>query len=233
MKFRQFLIERRKTDPLKTLQKKLGYTFKRPRVLDRALTPRAATGRGQGRNSEKHEFVGDRALNMAVAELLIQRGFSEAEAGKLISQLIDRRTAADVARKLGIPKLLRLPDGDPNNHRGSNKTLTDAMEAILGAIHFDGGRDASVKAARRLWRPLVKRSALMGVRDWKTDLQELTQKRGKRPTYAKVSQSGPQNALSFTVECKLGTAKTTGKGSTLKAAEQKAAKAMLTKLGGA
>ena len=218
---------------LRRFEQRLGYRFRRPEILERALTHRSfANERGEEENYERLEFLGDAVLGLATAERLYDETpeHQEGELTRSKGHLVSARVLAKIARSLGLGELLRLGVGeDRSGGRRKASLLADALEAVLGAVFRDGGYDE----ARRVVGSLLDRAPApaggIEARDAKTRLQELVQARGEvRPTYHEVETSGPDHEKRFTIECRLdGEALGAGSGRSKKRAEQKAAAAAL------
>ncbi len=224
----------------------LDYRFKQPELLDEALThPSASLGRGprgpvatgSGRRRtvyERLEFLGDRVLGLVVAEMLFHR-FPDENEGALARRhaaLVRREALARVALILGLDKLLLLSKGEEEAGGRNNPTmLSDACEALLGAVYADGGLDPAARIIRGHWATLMAESATPP-KDAKTALQEWAQGRGKPlPLYETRGIEGPPHDPSFLVAVTVeGFLSVTGCGTSKRAAEQAAATAMLEQL---
>ena len=220
------------------LEQRLGYSFRNPDLLKRALThPSAVAERGmdQGDSYQRLEFLGDRVLGLIVADML-SAAFPEADEGGLHRRhaaLVRKETCAEVGAELGIGEALILGDGEENSG-GREKTtiLGDACEAVIGAIYSDGGLDAARALIERQWRPRMA-GGHRSPRDAKSTLQEWAQGRGLAvPRYAVVGETGPQHAPRFAVRVELeGLASASAEGSSKREAEQGAAEALLIREG--
>jgi ribonuclease-3 len=228
-------LGRRSSSPL---EKRLGYRFRRPELLDQALTHRswAHERETDAGHYERLEFLGDAVLGLIAAEELF-RGHPELPEGELSKRkgfLVSREVLARRGEELGLGDLLRLGVGEERSGgREKASLLADAVEAVLGAVYLDGGLDAARKAVAGLFAEgLVRPGA--GPSDAKTRLQESVQARGwPLPEYQLVEQTGPDHAKRFTVEVELrGAPAGRGHGRSKKAAEQEAAAVALAALDG-
>lgn len=223
----------------------LGHAFVRRELLKEALThPSAVAGdtrrgprpRVARRHYERLEFLGDRVLGLAVADLLWRRFEHEAE-GDLTrrhAHLVRRETLARVATAVGLPRHVILSPAEAAAGAASNPAiLADVCEALLGAVYLDGGFAAAFAVVRRLWEPLFAEMA-GPPRDPKTALQEWAQARGLAlPEYDVVETSGPDHARQFTVAVSVaGAAPATATASSKRAAETLAAALLLDRLSG-
>lgn len=215
------------------LARKLGLTFKQPMLVKRALTHRSANAD----NNERLEFLGDSVLGFVIAERLYQK-FTEADEGvlsRLRATLVNQTALANIARKLNLGDYLILGSGElKSGGYRRDSILSDAMEALIGALLIDQGMDAC-----RVWILELFSEQIDGLsmRDWKKDpktrLQESMQARGlDLPAYALKSVVGQPHDQCFVVECRVSLTEETceGRGSSRKRAEQESAEKMLAKL---
>jgi ribonuclease-3 len=228
----------------------LGHEFRRPELLQEALTHRsAAQGRGvqgggvQGRgvegrarnhaSNERLEFIGDRVLGLTIAEWLAERfpREQEGELGRRLAYLVSQPVLAVVADTAGIAAALAVSPGEAKAGVAKRATvLADALEAALGALYLDGGLDVARDFIRRAWNDAMIEQA-DPPKDAKTALQEWAQKRGKDlPVYEVTDRSGPAHAPAFTVTVRVGAAEGIGTAGSKRAAEQLAAEALLLRL---
>lgn len=218
--------------PLATLQQRLGYAFGQPRLLELALTHKSVGAD----NFERFEFLGDAALGYAVARWLFEAmpAASEHQLTLLRARLVNAVTLAEVARQLDLGPFLNL--GLAERRAGvANRAsiLADALEAVLGAIAWDGGLDAASDVVRRLFRDQLDALERADLKDPKTRLQETLQaRRLSLPRYEVVDTAGNAHAPIFTVNCiaaELGLSEA-GRGKSRRDAEKAAAAAMLRRL---
>jgi ribonuclease-3 len=238
-----------------TLEQSLGYTFRRPELLEKALThtsgarerEMANPGAGvQVGDNEQLEFLGDAVLALVTAEELCRRyaHFREGRLSKLRAHLVSARHLVKVARALDLGTYLRLGRGEEKSGgRHKPAMLADAVEAILAALYLDGG----FEAARRFVLDVIVTPELdhlssgggaLPVTDFKSALQELLQARSwPQPNYVLVHQEGPEHKKVFTVEVRVNRAAdgdaefaAHAQGSTKKKAEQEAARQALDHL---
>ncbi len=225
---------------LEPLQQRLGYSFRDPDLLQRALTHSSfahESGPGMADN-EPLEFLGDAVLSFLVAELIFRPDplASEGSMSRTKAWLVADTNLAEVARHLGVGDHLRLGVGEEKSGgRSKPSLLAGAMEALLAAVFLDGG----VEAARGLVERLLGRQREQAppdgpLSDAKTTLQEALQGQGlAAPTYRVVEESGPDHRKSFRVQALLhGRLLGEGCGASKKAAEQQAAQEALIALPG-
>lgn len=206
----------------------LGYQFREPRLLEEALTHRSSAGR----NNERLEFLGDSILNFVIADELYNTHpqASEGELSRLRASLVRRDTLADLARGLALGEFLRLGSGELKSggfRRAS--ILSDALEAIFGAVYLDGGFVTCRRLILNLYQiRLAKLPAGGELKDPKTRLQEYLQARQLAlPVYSILEIAGEAHAQHFTVECSLESVRTVAVGTSRRQAEQEAARKAL------
>jgi ribonuclease-3 len=214
------------------LQKRLGYRFNDATLLEQALTHRSAGSR----NNERLEFLGDAILGGVIASELYHQ-FPSAKEGRLSrlrASLVRRESLADIAQALQLGDYLQLGAGERRSggHR-RNSIMSDALEALLGAIYLDGGYEPCRECILGLFVGKLDSLADSTVlKDPKTRLQEFLQAQRKAlPAYTVLEVSGQSHAQLFRVECSVAdTGSSTGEGSSRRQAEQVAAENMLTQL---
>lgn len=215
----------------------LGYTFANRELLREALTHRSAVDRSRGRNldlrygNERLEFLGDRVLSLAVADLLIRRfpDESEGELARRHAALVRAETLVEVARAIDLGAHVALADSEEaTGGREKPAILADACEAVIGALYRDGGLEAARRFVERHWAPRIE-SDPKPPRDPKTTLQEWAQGRGlPLPSYREVGREGPAHAPLFVMEVAVrGRGPAQGRGKTKREAERAAAMALL------
>lgn len=213
---------------------RLDYRFTDPGLLTAAVTHRSAGGR----HNERLEFLGDAVLNFVIADAVFHRRPEEPEGtlSRLRANLVNQTTLAAIAREVELGECLRLGGGElkSGGHR-RDSILSDALEAVLGAVYLDGGFEVAARVIRQLYSARLEH--LPGheeLKDPKTRLQEKLQgQRRALPSYRVVEVSGKAHRQNFRVECRLqdgnGTM-TVGEASSRRRAEQQAAHAMLIAL---
>jgi len=221
----------------KDLEKSLGHRFKSRALLEVALTHASMRGgKGKCSDNERLEFIGDRVLGLAVAELLNDHfpTATEGELARRYNRLVRGETCAKVARALGLGPHLILSDSEAGSGgRTKNTILADAIEALLGAIFLDAGFDAARGSVRRLWENQSDELNTTARPDAKSALQEWAQGQGLAlPQYVEIARKGPDHAPRFTSEVRIaGKAPARGEGASKRSAEQAAARALLEREG--
>lgn len=220
---------------LETIQKNIGYTFKDDAYIRRALTHSSAYNTSGGRDYERLEFLGDRVVNLVIADLLFKIFPQENEGllAKRHTALVRGETLAEAAIAMKLGEHAMLSDAERAAGGASNvNILGDIMEAVTAAIYLDGGfAQAEDFIERSLGDTLHK--MVEPPRDAKTILQEWSQSKNLGlPTYTLVGQSGPDHAPVFTVEVSIeGCDTQSATGASKQKAEKGAAKAMIAALG--
>ena len=217
---------------MEDLQDRIGHQFADPQLLVQALTHRSWFGnrKGQVEDYQRLEFLGDSLLGYIIAERLWRDDdhSSEGQLTRRRAYLVRRETLANAASRLQIGDAVRMSTVlDQTGGRERPSLLADTFEAVAAAIYIDGGIDAvRVFVLTALEEELqeVHDPQVFG-KDWKTMLQEKIQaERRITPTYRIVSETGPAHQKLFAVEVLVeGKPAGSGRGSTLKSAEQQAA----------
>lgn len=227
---------------IETVQRILGYHFHQPRLLEEALTHKSYSNERRGKDrtqNERLEFLGDAVLSLVMSEYLAAEFPESSEGGlsKLKAHLVSEASLAKAARRMQLGRLLRLGKGEElSKGREKHSLLADALEALIAAVYLDGGLEASRMFTLRVLEEelLATRAeqARPGMGDYKTQLQEVCQKRFETlPQYATVRESGPDHEKVFEVELTIqGVMRGIGRGHSKKEAEQMAAKEALAQL---
>jgi len=217
---------------LTDLEKAIGYGFKDGALLNRALTHSSMrAGNAKRADNERLEFLGDRVLGLAIAEMLDQRlpDVSEGELARNFNRLVRGGACAAVARDIGLGAHLILSSSEAENGGRDKQTiLADSMEAVLAAVFLDAGFDRARKLIAKLWAPMLD-GRLAAAADPKSALQEWAQGRGLNlPRYVGVGRKGPDHAPKFVAEVRIdGFEPGRGEGPSKRDAEQAAALAVL------
>ena len=221
---------------MEQLQNNLGYQFKNPALLARALTHSSYANERHVNtgDNERLEFLGDSVLGFITAEYLFanHRDFPEGELTKLRAYAVCEKSLFSYAEEIGLGHYLKLGKGEERTGgRTRPSVLSDAFEAVIAAIYLDGGMDEAKKFVLRFVVPYVE--AKPTFKDYKTMLQEVVQKnQGETLEYVLVSETGPDHDKCFTVEVHLNSNVIgRGVGGSKKKAEQNAAKEALELMG--
>ena len=248
------MLFRRAAKPTE-LEKAIGFTFKNRELFAHALTHASVrSGKPPGKpkadakadakrksgapspaaalDNERLEFLGDRVLGLAIAELLWSTypSDSEGQLAKRFNGLVRGEACASVGRAIGLGPFLILSGSEADSGgRAKDTILADAVEALLGALFVEAGFDKAREVVRRLWLPLLGEMPEVTT-DPKSALQEWAQGQGlPLPRYAEVTRQGPDHAPHFVAEVRVpGHPPARGEGPSKRIAEQAAATAMLT-----
>ena len=228
---------------LAELESKIGYRFKDTGLLETALTHSSYANEQFDEKTESYErleFLGDAVMGLEIAFLIFDLNprLSEGQMTALRSVLVRTDGLAEMARKIGLGKHIRLGVGaDRMDVRENNNMLEDVFESLIAVVFLDGGTDAVRKIVRYLFLPEVedKLSGLSGAdlfTDYKSQLQSHLQKNGYADIrYELLEESGPDHDKSFRVSIVYdGDVLGTGRGKTKKHAEKMAAKMALEEL---
>jgi len=236
-KLLRILFPRGKEEPgdrtqLKRIQKALGYHFKDHGHLTLALTHRSFTSPTHDAkitDNERLEFLGDAVLNTCVTDYLYHRFPStrEGRLSKMKSLIVSRKILGEVAESIDLGRFLFLGQSEEDSGgRNKRSILSNAFEAVLGAVYLDGGMDEARKMLNRLLMPRVdgflnEKSNI----NYKSRILERAQGDGfGAPHYRILSATGPDHAKTFKVRIEIaGVAMGEGEGSNKKTAEQRAA----------
>ncbi len=223
---------------LEEIEGRLGYRFRDPVLLERALTHRSAAHErgGDEPGNERLEFLGDSVLDLLVSELLMERDATADEGvlSRARAEAVNTQALAERALELGLDRAVRLGRGEARSGgRGKPSILANVFEAVVAAVYQDGGLEAARALVGRTFGSLG-RAGVRPERDPKTRLQELLQAQGRElPTYETLSQRGPDHASEWEVRVWVyGRILGTGVGRSKREAEQAAASEALERLEG-
>jgi ribonuclease-3 len=218
------------TEPdLAGLSARIGYEFTDSALLRRALSHRSWCAESSGQPSnERLEFLGDAVLGWVIADIAYRR-HQDLPEGKLTDvrkSVVNATALADVAREIQLGPCLLLGKGeDAAGGRDKPSILSDALEAVIGAVYLDGGVIAAAELIERLFaEPLRRAAAQLGRLDFKTILQETAARLfDTAPVYV-LAESGPDHAKTFVATVLVGARNLgEGTGKSKKIAEQAAA----------
>lgn len=210
-------------------ESKIEYHFKNPSLLKNALTHSSYSHEKQMKrfsDNEKLEFLGDAVLELVSSEFLFHEypTLSEGNLSKLRASLVCEPTLAYCAKVIDLDRYILLGKGeDQTGGRERDSIISDALEAVIGAMFLDGGIEAA--------KPFILKYILTDIEhkrlfyDTKTTLQEVTQARYKMGvTYELVKEEGPSHDKVYESRAIMGDKVLgVGKGKSKKASEQDAA----------
>jgi len=229
-------LAKRRTSDLSQLSARLGHDFADPSLLKLALTHASARPDSKpNEDNERLEFLGDRVLGLAVAELLTTRFAEESEGvlARWFNHLVRTETCAEIGQSWNLGDFIIMSGGEAGSGGRAKKTiLANACEAVLGAIFADAGYAVARRLIHSDWEPYLG-ELQEAAPDAKSVLQEWAQGRQlPLPRYLEIAREGPDHAPRFTTEVQVeGVAPERGEGANKRQAEQAAAFAMLVREG--
>ena len=186
-------------DNVKILQKRLDYQFKDQDLIIEALTHKSYK---KPYNNERLEFLGDAVLDLIVGEYLYHKfpNVAEGELSKLRASLVNEKGFEKLAQVLNLGEHIYISLAEENNKgREKSSLLSNAFEALMGALYLEAGLQKSKEVCIDLLNqayPIIDMNAVF--RDFKTTLHELTQaKFGETPEYRLVRAYGPDHKKEF------------------------------------
>ena len=210
-------------------QEKIGYQFQDVRLLGLALTHSSYSNekrKGRLANNERLEFLGDAVLELVSSEFLYEKypQRPEGDLTRIRASLVCEQTLAFCTRELELGKYLLLGKGeDLTGGRNRKSVLSDALEAVIGAVYLDGGFANAKEFIYKFVLNDMEHKQLFF--DSKTILQEVVQGQHEGEiSYRLVDSFGPDHDKKYVVEVLVGSkALGRGEGRTKKNAEQEAA----------
>lgn len=217
---------------LVNLQAALGYHFQNVSLLQLALTHKSSAHNPSG-NNERLEFLGDAVLQLVVSDHLFQQypGLREGQLAKIRALLVSQPPLAELARKLGLDRCLRVGKGEERTGaRQRDSLLCDTVEAVIGAMYLDSNLDTIRPVILQLLPSWQERE--LALVDAKSALQEhLQQISQETPLYHLAKEIGPDHDKTFEVDvCFRGQVLGRGRGRSKKEAAQEAAREALANL---
>ena len=221
---------------LKEFQAMTGYQFQQEGLLKQALTHSSYANEKlmkKHSDNERLEFLGDAVLEVVSSEFLFLNypDYPEGDLTKLRASLVCEPTLAFCTNELHLGDYLYLGKGeDQTGGRKRKSILSDALEAVIGAIYLDGGFASAKEFILKYILTDIEHKQLFY--DSKTILQEIVQaKYTEELNYQLMGEEGPDHDKRFIVEARIGTQVIgQGIGHTKKAAEQEAAYQALLKI---
>jgi ribonuclease-3 len=213
------------------LEKKIGINFKDKKLLIKSLTHKSFNSNN---NYEKLEFLGDRVLGLIISKTLLEI-FPEDNEGSLdkkLASLVNRKKCCEISKKLNLENFIVIGNAKSKKNKIEDKIISDACEALIGAIYLDQGLSSAEKFILKLWKSSLNLNIKDPV-DAKTKLQEYSLKKYKTlPKYKLLSSTGPHHKPLFKIAVSIKNSKIFhASGHSKKDAEQKAAALILKKIG--
>ena len=211
----------------------LGYKFRDINLITEALTHKSYT---REYNNERLEFLGDAVLDLVVGEFLYHK-FQDSEEGtlsKLRAALVNESSFTKLANEIRLGEFIYIsPAEEHNNGRHKSSILSNAFEAVMGAMYLEAGlekvREISLNLILKVYKDINPEKLL---KDYKTTLQEITQAHfGCTPDYRLLSSTGPDHKKEFEIGVFINDKLySKAKGHSKKVAQQNAAKDAIKEL---
>ena len=220
---------------IKALEKALNYKFKRDDLITEALTHKSYK---KPYNNERLEFLGDAVLDLIVGEYLFKKFPKENEGvlSKIRASLVNEKGFTKLALNINLGDALLISGAEENNKgRTKPSLLSNAFEALIGAIYLESGLKVTSDISTRLIEEAYETIDLNSLsKDFKTALQEITQADfGETPNYKLVRAFGPDHKKEFEIAVELqNRIIASALGRSKKEAQQKAAEIALKTLRG-
>lgn len=224
---------------IKLLQKRIGYRFKSPALLENALVHTSYANENVElglKSNERMEFLGDSVLGLVIADFLhnAHTDFSEGRLSIVKSKLVSGVYLTGLAREMKLGDFMYLGRGEEKlGGRERDSILACAFEAVMAAVYLDGGIEAARDFVIRMYKDEFGRIRKEDHLDYKSRLQKLTQARfGIIPCYHVIEETGPDHKKLFKVCVRAGNrGEASALGNSKKEAQQKAARMLYDSLG--
>ena len=236
------VLRRRPTLPLPAddspearTERKIGYAFHDRTLLARAMV-HASIASSRLESNERLEFLGDAILGMVICDYLFRTfpAALEGELTKIKSNVVSRRTCAEIAVEIGLDEELLLGKGMGSRENLPHSLAAAAFEAVIGAIYLDGGLEHAAPFVLNHLAGRIDRAARLGHQhNFKSVLQQSLQRSGAcNPAYVVLEERGPDHAKCFEICVEVSGRRFPGCwGTSKKTAEQQAALTALLELG--
>ena len=215
---------------LKQIEKELKINFKNKHLLSKSLIHKSFD---KNHNNEKLEFLGDRVIGLVISKklLLLYPDEKEGVIDKKFATLVNKKTCAKIAIQLNLKKYIKTGNSYKDLKSSDEKILSDACEALIGALYLDQGLHMTEKFILKIWSFFIKRSNITQI-DSKTKLQEHSLKKYKKlPSYMITKRVGPNHNPIFKALVNIpDSKKCAGYGKSKKIAVQNAAKQLIKDL---
>ncbi len=221
------------------LENKINYNFKDKSIVLTAITHSSYANEKKAKKlkyNERIEFLGDSVLSLTISEHLYKMypDLPEGELTVTRSKIVCESSLSKCASQIGLGEILLLGKGEElSGGRQKSSILSDAFEALIGAVYLDGGFETARDFIMRSMESIIK-SSMQGklFYDYKTQLQERVQQKGDQQiTYIIIDEAGPDHNKTFVAEIRINNAVFgQGTGHSKKEAEQNAARDALDKL---
>lgn len=216
-------------DQLYALASRIGHIFADESLLEAAVVHRSWIAENEGQESnERLEFLGDAVLGWVVADIVFQRhtDFAEGKLTDLRKSVVNATSLAIVAGNICLGQCMLLGRGeDAAGGRQKTSILSDALEALIGAVYLDAGAIVAYEVVGALMSPGIHDAIENLDRiDSKTRLQEMTARLFDVSPHYRLTDDGPDHEKTFYATVIVnGRELGSGEGRSKKAAEQIAA----------
>ncbi len=222
-------------DILRQVEQIIDYEFSDKNLLVKALTHSSAVD-DRLMSNERLEFLGDSVLAVVVCQALFDNftNYLEGDLTKIKSKLVSRETCAQISRRLGLQKYLKVGKGMVSNRALSGSLAAGVLETVIAAIHIDGGFEAARDFILRIYGSLIEQAdAEHDHGNFKSLLQQYSQEQfNATPSYLLLDEKGPDHNKCFELEVVIEDRHfPSAWGTNKKEAEQKAAFNALVELG--
>jgi len=215
---------------IKKLENTLNYNFLNKSLLEAAITHTSFINNKKNYSYERLEFLGDRVLGLAIADVIYKQFLNESEGdlARRIAVLVSGRKLSEIAIKLNLKNYIRVSDNLKFSNGDNNSILSDTMEAIIGAIFLDSNYLEVRKVIKLIWIKYINNDE-KPPKDSKSALQELAMElKCEMPVYSNYIKDGPDHSPIFKVNVSIkGVSKAQGSGISKKSAESDAASNLL------
>ena len=215
---------------IKKFEREIKLKLKNKSLLLDALTHKSSN---KLKNNEKLEFLGDRVIGLILSKELFDLYPKENEGilDKRFAKLVNRRTCCEIAWSIKLQDFIILGDLNKKITLKDEKILSDACEALVGAVYIDRGFSYVKDFVLKLWKNDLKKSNIT-VLDAKTKLQEYSLKRHKKlPIYNLIESKGPKHNPTFKIAVSIkGSKQFIGIGNSKQQAEQDGANKLLKEI---
>lgn len=220
---------------LPELEKKLGYVFSNPSLLEESLRHSSFVNEVQGKglpDNERLEFLGDAVVNLITGHLLMMYypDANEGHLSRMRAHLVNESQLSHIAEELNLGAHIQLGKGESQTHgRKKPSILANTFEAVMAAVYLDGGYPTVFEIISRYMHPLMEGEApSVALQDYKSKFQETMQSiQGPHPNYSIIDETGPDHDKTFVVQLTCGDIQAKGFGKSKKNAEQDAARKAL------
>jgi len=215
---------------IRALEERLGYQFRDKNLIIEALTHKSYK---KSYNNERLEFLGDAVLDLIVGEYLFRSFLNvpEGDLSKMRASLVSEKGFEMLAQHLGLGDFIFISLAEENNKgRIKASLLSNAFEAVMGAVYLEAGLEWTREFVERLLESVYPKIDMDSIfKDYKTTLQELTQARfGVTPEYVLLRSFGPDHKKEFEVAAKVHERTLScARGKSKKEAQQEAARLAL------